>query len=126
MPQAARAIHNSKNINTGSNWGVIGDTYTGISRRHFGSDDASALVAQIESFRAEHGDKIQHTHITLGQPGDKESTLFANEVAAALTARGYSIVPMVLMTYGVIGERWGVSNAPDNSVLVEVFPADNV
>lgn len=122
----AAEIHNSKNVNTGSNWGSIGDTYTGISQRHLEGDDVTALVAQIESFRMEHRDKIRHAHITVGQPGDKESTILANEIAAALIARGYSIVPAVLMTYGVTGKNWGVSNAPDDSVMVEVYPADNV
>jgi hypothetical protein len=31
-----------------------------------------------------------------------------------------------LQTFGVIGRKFGVSNAPDNSIMIEIFPADNV
>jgi hypothetical protein len=30
------------------------------------------------------------------------------------------------MTHGVIGKKFGISNAPDNSILIEIYSPDNV
>ena len=37
-----------------------------------------------------------------------------------------SIEICTLQTFGVVGRKFGVSNAPDNSIMIEIFPADNV
>lgn len=119
-------ITNSKNVNTGKNYGNIGDTYTGIEQRHFTNQDAKELIVDIEQFKIKYKDKIDSSHITIGYPGDKESKIVAAEAEQILKKNGFPNIQIsILKTYGVTGKLFGISNAPDNSILVEIFPADN-
>ena len=127
MEKEDRLIINAKNENTGTNNGSIGDIYTGIPQRIFNDDDKRNILSQINQFKSDYSDKIVSTHITIGFPGDKESESFAKQIAEFLSTKGYgNIRPMILQTYGIHGKRFGVSNAPDNSIMIEVYPADNV
>lgn len=127
MQRESKEAIAGKNINTGTNYGHIGDVHKGIEQRHFSENDAVRLVDEIQKFRKQHANEINHSHITIGYPGDKESTIVAQEAEKILRARGYSnIEAMILVTYGTSGKLFGISNAPDNSVLVEIYPADNV
>jgi hypothetical protein len=118
---------NSKNINEGTNVGRIGDEYTGIEQRTVTNGEIERLVRDIKAFQQRYATKIKEDYITLGYPGDKESTLLTEQIAAGLHANGYTDIRSVtLVTYGVIGKKFSVSNAPDDSVMVEIFPADNV
>ncbi|MBC9798084.1 hypothetical protein [Sinomicrobium weinanense] len=120
-------IDDSKNVNTGTNLGNIGDTYEGIEQRHVTNGDAEILLNEIKNFRESYSGKINYSHITIGYPGDKESIILAQEVEILLRNNGYDkIEPMILQTYGVTGKKFGISNAPDNSIMVEIYPADNV
>lgn len=120
-------IQDSKNINTGTNYGNIGDVYKGIEQRHFKEEDAKTLIAEIENFKRQHGSKINVSHMTIGYPGDKESTIVAKEVEQILKANGYSNIEfMILITHGISGRLFDVSNAPDDTILIGIYPADNV
>lgn len=126
-PLSQQTTINGKNINTGTNHGEIGDKYTGLKQREVTQEDVEYLQREIERFSREYSDKIVHSHITLGYPGCKETTTLANQLAPVLQEMGFNkIVPMTLQTFGVIGNKFGVSNAPDNSLMVEIYPADNV
>lgn len=118
---------NGKNINTGTNHGYIGDKYTGLRQREVTQEDVEYLRREIARFSTRHSDKIVHSHITLGYPGCKETTTLANQLALTLQKMGFDkIVPMNLQTSGVIGKKFDVSNAPDNSLMIAIYPADNV
>lgn len=118
---------NAKNVNTGVNTANIGDTYTGIQQRHFSEDDIQELLSQIATFEKNNRDLINHNHLTIGFPGDKETKTLALELVEILNGKGYkNIQPFMLQTYGVTGKLFGVSNAPDNSIMIEIYPADNV
>jgi len=120
-------ISHSKNVNTGENYGRIGDTYKGIEQRHFTEKDAKELITQIEQYKITFKGKIDTTHITIGYPGDKESKIVAIEAEKILRKNGFNNIQVsTLLTYGVTGKLFGVSNAPDKSILVEIYPADNV
>lgn len=126
-PKVSNTTINGKNINTGTNFGEIGDKYTGLKQREVTQEDINFLQKEIQRFSTENAGKLINSHITLGFPGCKETTNLANQVYALLQQMGFKhIVPMNLQTYGVIGRKFGVSNAPDNSLMVEIFPADNV
>jgi len=117
----------SKNVNLGTNYGHIGDRYSGIKQRTFTEYELNSLIQEIESFSEKYGEKINKNHITIGFAGDKESLILANKVAEGLTKKGYEkIEVMTLITYGVTGKKVGVSNAPDDTILIEIFPSDNV
>lgn len=115
-----------KNINTGTNYGQIGDNFYGIKQRSINESELEYLISEIEKFKREYSTKINNSHITIGFPGDKESSILAGQVANCLIERGYKVQPMTLVTYGVVGKKFGVSNAPDDTILVEIYPADNV
>lgn len=125
--QSQQATINGKNVNTGTNHGEIGDKYTGLKQREVTQEDVEYLQCEISRFSTEYSGKIVSSHITLGYPGCKETTALANQAVPILQKMGFNkIVPITLQTFGVIGRRFGVSNAPDNSLMVEIYPADNV
>ncbi|EJL6746682.1 hypothetical protein NMR85_004007 [Vibrio alginolyticus] len=127
--QEPRPISNvsGKNVNTGTNYGEIGDKYTGLKQRDITSNDIAYLKNEIESFRNKYADRINGNHITVGFPGCKETTNLVHQLIPILNDLGFkNIQRMNLQTYGVVGQKFGVSNAPDDSLMVEVFPADNV
>ncbi|KPV93660.1 hypothetical protein AN214_04306 [Pseudoalteromonas sp. P1-9] len=133
QPQASETIPppqptiTGKNINTGNNHGQIGDQYTGLKQREFTQSDAEYLKQEIEKFSVKYADKINRSHMTIGLPGCKETTNLANQVAGVLKQLGYNNLQiMTLQTWGVIGKKFGVSNAPDNTIMVEIYPPDNV
>lgn len=115
-----------KNINTGTNYGHIGDKYEGIKQRVFTEQDYNNLVGQIEDYKLKNSEKINSSHITIGSPGDKESTLYVSQIYNALTHYGYSVQVATLQTFGYIDKNFSVSSAPDNTILVEVYTAPNV
>ncbi|WP_337135776.1 hypothetical protein [Proteus terrae] len=123
-------IHSSltgKNINTGQNYGVIGDKYTGLKQREVTSEDVMYLSQEIDKFSKKYTDKINRSHITLGYPGCKETTNLANQLHPILKDMGFNKIEVCnLQTVGAVGRKFGVSNAPDNSIMIEIFPADNV
>ncbi|WP_277372588.1 hypothetical protein [Pseudomonas sp. AA-38] len=126
-PLSQQKTITGKNINTGTNHGEIGDKYTGLQQREVTQEDIEFLKQEISRFSTQHSEKIVRSHITLGYPGCKETTFLANQLAAVLQKMGFNkIVPMNLQTFGVIGKKFGVSNAPDNSLMIEIYPADNV
>lgn len=126
-PQSQQTTINGKNVNTGTNHGEIGDKYTGLKQREVTQEDVDYLQREISRFSTEYSDKIVRSHITLGYPGCKETTALANQLVPTLQKMGFNkVVPMTLQTFGVIGRKFGVSNAPDNSLMVEIYPADNV
>src|SRR5690606_33435599 len=91
-----------------------------IEQRHFQQADARKLLSEIEDFKKQNENKIDYSHITIGYPGDKESTILAQEAEQILRANGYNYIEaMILVTYGISGRLFGVSNAPDNSILIE-------
>ena len=117
----------AKNVNTGNNFGNIGDTYTGIEQRHISENEMEDIISQIKKFESDYSDKINRSHLTIGYPGDKETKILANEIYKGLLKRNVTNVEtMMLMTYGVSGKKYGISNAPDNSIMIEIYPADNV
>lgn len=133
QPPASEAIKPTqptiigKNVNTGNNHGQIGDQYTGLKQRELTQSDAEFLKQEIENFSAKYADKINRSHITIGFPGCKETTYLANQAEGLLKHLGYNnFQTMTLQTWGVIGKNFGVSNAPDNTIMVEVYPPDNV
>lgn len=115
-----------KNINTGENYGHIGDKYEGIKQRVFTVEDFESLRSQINEFKSKYSDKINDDHITIGNPGDKESTVYSQQIYNALTQNGFNVEIMTLQTFGYVDKDFSVSNAPDDTVLVEVFQAPNV
>lgn len=115
-----------KNINTGNNYGHIGDKYEGTKQRIFTEEDYSKLINQIEDFNKKNASKINHSHITIGNPGDKESTIYSNQIYDALTHFGHKVEMSSLQTFGYVDKNFSVSNAPDGTILIEVFQAPNV
>lgn len=116
-----------KNINTGQNYGEIGDKYTGLKQREVTQEDVQYLTQEIETFSNRYAEKINRSHITLGYPGCKETTNLANQLYPVLQRMGFNKIEIcTLQTFGVVGRKFGVSNAPDNSIMIEIFPADNV
>lgn len=116
-----------KNINTGQNYGEIGDKYTGLKQRKVTQEDLRYLTQELEKFSEKYADKINRSHITLGYPGCKETANLANQIYPLLKRMGFNKIEIcILQTFGVIGRKFGVSNAPDNSIMIEIFPADNV
>jgi len=115
-----------KNINTGLNFGHIGDKYEGIKQRIFTEEDFKNLQGLIVDFRNKFSDKIRDTHITIGNPGDKESSIYCQQIYNALIQNGYKVEIMNLATFGYTGKNFSVSNAPDDTILVEVFNSPNV
>lgn len=116
-----------KNINMGQNYGEIGDKYTGLKQREVTQEDVQYLTQEIEKFSNRYAKKINRSHITLGYPGCKETTNLANQLYPALQRMGFNKIEIcILQTFGVAGRKFGVSNAPDNSIMIEIFPADNV
>jgi hypothetical protein len=125
--ELSKPIINAKNVNTGTNYGNIGDVYTGIQQRHLTNADKKQLLNELQDFIKKYDDKINKSHITIGYPGDKESNIFANEVVQFMYEQGYrKIEKCILMTYGSIGKKIGVSNAPDDTVMIEIFQSDNI
>lgn len=126
-PQPHQPIINGKNVNTGINHGEIGDKYTGLKQRQVTPEDLEYLQREISRFSTEHFDSLVRSHITLGYPGCKETTALANQLVPMLKNLGFhKIEPMNLQTFGMAGAKFGVSEAPDNSLMVEIYPADNV
>lgn len=118
---------NGKNINTGQNYGEIGDKYTGLKQREVTQGDVEYLSQEIEKFSKTYSDKLNRSHITLGYPGCKETTNLANQIYPILQRMGFDkIEPCTLQTFGMVGRKFGISNAPDNSMMIEIFPPDNV
>lgn len=115
-----------KNINTGNNYGHIGDQYKGIEQRIFTESDNEQLLKEINEFQERYSDKINESHLTIGNPGDKESTIYCQQINNALKKAGYNVQIMGLMTQGFMDKNFSVSNAPDDTVLIEVFQAPNV
>tara|TARA_R110002020_G_scaffold76004_3_gene193070 strand:+ start:356 stop:730 length:375 start_codon:yes stop_codon:yes gene_type:complete len=115
-----------KNINTGENYGHIGDKYEGIKQRIFTKEDLTKLVNEINEFSQKYSDKINTNHLTIGNPGDKESNIYCQQIFNALTQNGYKVEVMGLMTNGFVDKNISVSNAPDDTILIEVFQAPNV
>ncbi|MBA1276159.1 MULTISPECIES: hypothetical protein [Pseudomonadaceae] len=116
-----------KNINTGQNYGEIGDKYTGLKQREVTQEDVQYLAQEIEKFSNRYSEKLNRSHITLGYPGCKETTNLAGQVYLVLQRMGFNKIEIcTLQTFGVAGRKFGVSNAPDNSIMIEIFPADNV
>lgn len=125
--ELSKMFINAKNVNTGTNYGSIGDVYNGIKQRHLTDADKANLLGELNEFIRKYDSKINKSHITIGCPGDKESSVFANEVAHFIYEQGYrKIEKTVLMTFGVVGKKFGVSNAPDDTIMIEIFPSDNV
>lgn len=127
-PPQTPSISSVKNMNTGINNGHIGDeTYTGIKQRYFSSDDGVGLLNSIEQFKINCKMELNLSHITIGYPGDKETMIVANQICEFLKSTGYEKIEIMhLITQGVIGKMYQVSNAPDNSIMIMLFPADNV
>lgn len=127
-PTQTPIINNAKNINSGINNGSIGDSiYTGIKQRNFTVEDERILLSQIDEFKSKYKGKINPSHITIGYPRDKETTVIANQIYLVLTKAGYKNIQWVtLLTHGAIGQMFDVSNAPDDSIMIQIFPADNV
>lgn len=115
-----------KNINTGTNHGHIGDKYEGVKQRIFTKNDFEDLKELINNFRSEYSEKINKAHITIGNPGDKESTIYCQQIANALTQNGEHVQVDILVTHGYVDKHYSVSNAPDDTILIEVFPIPNV
>ncbi len=121
------SVQNSKNVNVGTNTGNIGDTYTGIKQRILSKNDAKKMIEEINIFRKKYPKKINDSHITVAYPGDRETKLLADQVLTILNDAGITKVQfMYLQTFGSSGKKFGVSNAPDNTLMVEIYPADNV
>lgn len=117
---------NAKNVNTGTNYGNIGDVYTGIQQRHFSEQELNHIILEIEDFKKKCFNSIEDDNIYIGYPGDKESYILANEIRCFIQQKGYNATLATLMTYGVYGRKYGISNSPSNGVLVEIYPNDNV
>lgn len=116
-----------KNINTGTNHGSIGDHYSGLKQRNITQEDIDSISAEINEFSRRHADKINKSHLTIGYPMCKETTNLANQIYPHLQKMGYpKIIGMFLQSYGSTGKMLGVSYAPDNSLMVEIYPPDNV
>lgn len=121
------SFNNCKNINMGVNHGQIGDTYNGIKQREFTASDKALILQDISNFKNKYKDKINSDHITIGYPGCKETSFLADQIQLFLIQNGFKkIEKMCLMTHGVIGKKFGISNAPDNSILIEIYSPDNV
>lgn len=115
-----------KNVNTGTNYGNIGDQYHGIKQRIFTESDFIQLEGEINTFKKKYSERIKHSHITVGFPADNESHVYGNQICNALIQNGYNIIPMGLKTDGFVDKNFSVSNAPDDSILVEIFHSPNV
>ncbi|GHE22039.1 hypothetical protein [Halomonas urumqiensis] len=116
-----------KNVNTGQNYGEIGDKYTGLKQREVTQEDVQYLTQEIEEFSKRYAGRINRSHITLGYPGCKETTNLAKQLYPVLKRMGFNKIEVcTLQTFGVAGRKFSVSNAPDNSIMIEIFPADNV
>lgn len=115
-----------KNINTGENYGHIGDKYEGIKQRNFTKEDFTKLINEINEFSKKNSDLINTNHLTIGNPGDKESNIYCQQILEALTQIGYKVEVVSLMTIGFVDKNFSVSFAPDNSILIDVFQAPNV
>src|SRR5690606_29460067 len=116
-----------KNINTGQNYGEIGDKYTGLKQREVTQEDVQYLTREIDKFSKKYADKINRSHITLGYPGCKETTNLANQIYPVLQRMGFNKIEVcILQTFGVVGRKFGVSNAFDDSIMIEISPAENV
>lgn len=115
-----------KNINTGNNYGHIGDNYNGIRQRIFTREDLKGLIDEINDFKEKYSGKINPNHLSIGNPGDKESTIYCQQIYNALTENGFNVEIMGLMTMGFVDKNFSVSNAPDNTILIEVYKSPNV
>jgi len=125
--KTASQLITGKNINTGQNFGEIGDKYTGLKQREVTQEDVQYLTQEIEMFSKKYAEKINRSHITLSYPGCKETTKLASQIYPVLQRMGFNKIEIcTLQTFGVVGRKFGVSNAPDNSIMIEIFPADNV
>jgi len=125
--QKNRTNANGKNINTGTNHGIIGDQYTGLKQREITQEDVDFLTNEIAKFSQKNSEKINKLHITIGYPHCKETTYLAQKTHQLLTLMGFKhIETLTLQTFGRTGKTFGVSNAPDNSIMVEIYPPDNV
>lgn len=89
--------------------------------RNFSNQDYEALKVKMESFKADYGNRLKQDHITIGHPGDKESINYANQISEKLRADGYKLKEMTLLTFGNNQTNVSISNAPDDSILVEIF-----
>ena len=118
-----RTNANGKNINTGTNHGIIGDQYTGLKQREITQEDVDFLTNEIAKFSQKNSEKINKSHITIGYPHCKETTYLAQKTHQLLTLMGFKhIETLTLQTFGRTGKTFGVSNAPDNSIMVEIYP----
>lgn len=118
-------ITNSKNVNTGVNKGNIGDVYTGIKQRYFTKIDSQNILNEISEFKNKNIVNINKTHISIGVPGDKESKNLADQAIKILTDAGYK-VQIWSGIFGSIGKMYDISYAPDSSIMLIIYPADNV
>lgn len=118
-------ITNSRNVNTGVNKGNIGDVYTGIKQRYFTKSDSQNILNEISEFKKKYYRNINKTHISIGVPGDKESKNLADQAIKILTDAGYK-VQIWSGIFGSIGKMYDISYAPDSSIMLIIYPADNV
>ncbi|WP_411566468.1 hypothetical protein ACLIN3_09290 [Pseudomonas orientalis] len=120
------SIH-GKNINTGTNLGSIGDQYVGLKQREITKNDIEYLKDEIHNFSQKHSEKILKSHITVGHPHCKETSNLAKKIYTALQEMGFNNIRTIsLHTHGAIGKKFEITNAPDNSIMVAIYPPDNV
>jgi len=88
--EAPQTSITGKNVNTGQNYGEIGDKYTGLKQREVTQEDVRYLTQEIEKFSKKYADKINRSHITLGYPGCKETSNLANQIYPVLQRMGFN------------------------------------
>lgn len=116
-----------KNVNTGTNYGHIGDKFEGIKPRELSLQDFNNLEREIQQFKASNSHLINNnSYITIGVPGDNESHFFANQIYNALTQNGYAVQMAAFQRYGYTIGNYEVSNAPDGTVMICIFAASNI
>lgn len=81
-----------KNVNTGTNYGHIGDKIEGVQPRIFTENDLENLLQEINIFMSQHGNLVKNDQIVVGIPGDAESTNYGNQIGNALLRSGYKNV----------------------------------
>lgn len=88
---------------------------------NFSDTEVEELIQKLQDFITEHEDKIKEDHITIGLPGTPNSLGIAEELEDILVDNGYSVRRTSLQTFNPPNKKYDISNAPDDSVMVELY-----
>ncbi len=115
-----------KNINTGTNYGHIGDKIEGVKPRIFTENDLNALINEIKLFRSENQNLIENDIISIETTNDAESHNFANQIQNVLTNAGYEVARASYLSSRSLNVDIEITDNPLKSVAVRIQPIPNL